>query len=198
LASPFAAIVLAAGASARFGSDKLGVSLTVAGKTAPLLAHSLRPWLEACGEVVVVSRPASEALRHAVESVLDGQGALRWIECGEAALGMGHSLAAGVAASASAAGWIVGLGDMPWLRAADIRAVRDALAGGAPLAACCHHGRRGHPVGFSAGYRTALLRLSGDAGARGLLGRDAAMLVSIEVPHDGVLRDVDTPQDLPK
>lgn len=110
-----------------------------------------------------------------------------------AARGMGHSIAAGVAAHADAAGWLVLPGDMPLVRPASMRAVGEALAEH-PAAYAQHLGRRGHPVGFAAELFSELIALQGDEGARRLLARYPA--IGVELDDPGVLVDVDTEADL--
>jgi len=110
--------------------------------------------------------------------------------------GLGASLAAGVESSASAAGWIVALGDMPRVTPATIRAVKEALEKGATIAAPFHDGGRGHPVGFSAPLRDELLVLDGDVGARGILERHAKEITRVQVEDRGIFVDVDTPEDM--
>ena len=118
------------------------------------------------------------------------------IECAEAVDGMGHSLAAAVRAEADAPGWVVALGDMPRVAAHSIEAVIAALHSGARIAVPTYQGKRGHPVGFAASCREELLALRGDAGARGVLQRYAAEVVTVEVDDPGILQDVDTAEDL--
>ncbi len=113
-------------------------------------------------------------------------------------LGMGHTLAEGVRATADAAGWVVALGDMPALQASTVAAVVRALADGASIAAPWHKGRRGHPVGFAAHWRDALMRLHGDAGARELLHAHAHEITAVPVDDPGCLQDLDTPADWPR
>jgi molybdenum cofactor cytidylyltransferase len=120
---------------------------------------------------------------------------LRIVSCAEARDGMGCSLAAGVAASPNAAGWLVALGDMPFIQPETLREVSRVLEAGASLAAPWLDGRRGHPVGFAAGWREDLLALAGDAGARDILAGHPRAMVRIETTDAGVLRDVDTPED---
>jgi molybdenum cofactor cytidylyltransferase len=102
--------------------------------------------------------------------------------------------------AASAAGpadaYLVALGDMPFIRSSTIAAVRDALAGGAALAAPYFHARRGHPVGIAGRYRAELEALRGDEGAKSLLGRHPDKMVKIPVGDPGAIRDIDTPGDL--
>ena len=63
-----------------------------------------------------------------------------------------------------------------------------------PIAYAQYHGRRGHPVGFSAELYSELAALEGDEGARRLLARYPAQAVELDDP--GVLIDVDTAEDL--
>lgn len=189
-----AAVILAAGQSQRFGADKLLHPLTLHGVTLPLVVHSLRPWLAVFGRVTVVVRPQSGALRSAVSEACGD--AVHWVECADAAQGMGHSLAAGVAAHDHAAGWLIGLADMPALQAESIASVKAAIKAGAALAAPYCNGERGHPVGFGRIYRDDLLALRGDSGGRELLQRDVALIHRIEVADAGIFTDIDHLADL--
>lgn len=193
-----AAIMLAAGGSSRFGSDKLLHPVTLQGVTLPLAAHSLLPWLENFGHTTVVVRPGSEAFCSAIAAVLGKTkcAAIRWLVCKDAALGMAASLACGVRANHEAAGWLIGLADMPAIPASAIAGVRDALLTGASLAATFCDGKRGHPVGFGFHYYEELLALQGDTGARRLLERDISNLVQIGIGNNGIFTDIDIPNDL--
>ncbi|MGD8614887.1 MAG: nucleotidyltransferase family protein [Gammaproteobacteria bacterium] len=122
--------------------------------------------------------------------------AVRLVVNPDAGNGMGSSLACGIAAAAHAQAWVVGLADMPWIRSSTVRAVIDALRGGAVLAAPRYRGRRGHPVGFGTPFRAALLALGGRSGARALLEQHRAELKLVDVDDPGILVDIDTPGDL--
>jgi molybdenum cofactor cytidylyltransferase len=192
-----AAVVLAAGASRRFGTDKLLHPVSAEASTWPLIARSLRPWLEVFPQVTVVIRLGSGELQSRTEEALGLQSAaIRWCVCAEAERGMAASLACGIAENPGAGGWVIGLADMPHVPTDAIAAVREAIAAGASLAAPFYNGKRGHPVGFAASYREELLQLQGDAGARDLLQRDAARLQRVEAANSGILIDIDSPEDL--
>jgi molybdenum cofactor cytidylyltransferase len=193
-----AAIVLAAGSSRRFGTDKLLHSLGQGQEAMPLAARSLLPWLQTFNQVTVVVREDSERLQDAVAQALGPERAARihWQPCPDSDLGMSASLVEGVSAHLQAAGWLVGLADMPAVPPEVIATVGSAIAGGALLAAPYFHGKRGHPVGFSAHYLEDLLALEGDTGARRILVRDAEWLHPIETDNPGILYDIDSPEDL--
>jgi molybdenum cofactor cytidylyltransferase len=110
-----------------------------------------------------------------------------------AELGMGHSIAAGIAARADAPGWLLLPGDMPLVRPATLLAVAAALEQH-PVAYAQYQGRRGHPVGFAAELYSELMMLSGDEGARRIIARYPAQGVDVDDP--GALLDLDTEADL--
>jgi molybdenum cofactor cytidylyltransferase len=181
-------LLLAAGSATRFGSDKLshrlphGVSIAV---QAARHLHSVIPVVHA------VVKPGADDLA----LLLKDEGC-QIVVCEGAAEGMGASLACGARAAGRADGYLVALADMPFVRTASIAAVRDALAAGAPLAAPYWRARRGHPVGISGSFFDQLLACRGDEGAKRLLGENETRLVKIPVGDPGILRDIDTPDDL--
>lgn len=192
---PIVGILLAAGRGTRFGGDKL---------LAPLRESSLGlPAGTAMGVAaaihVVAALPDSIAVVRAGDAqVANGlrNAGLRVVECANADDGMGVSLACGVISTCDADGWIVALADMPWIAASTIRAVADALAGGADIVAPAYRGTRGHPVGFSRRHFAALCALTGDAGARSVLLAHPDELTLLDVDDAGVLADVDSASDL--
>jgi len=181
-------LLLAAGSASRFGSDKLVHALPHGVSIAVQAARVLRLELP---RVVAAVRPGAAALSEA----LKGEGC-EVVVCDNAAEGMGASLACAARAAGRAAGFLVALGDMPFIRRASVAAVRDALAAGAALAAPYFRTRRGHPVGISGRYFDELLAAHGDEGAKRLLAAHEALVVKIPVGDPGVVRDIDTPGDL--
>jgi molybdenum cofactor cytidylyltransferase len=181
-------LLLAAGAASRFGSDKLLHPLPHGVAIAIQAARHLHGELP---QVVAVVKPGAGALA----AQLEAEGC-RIVICKNAEDGMGASLACAASAAGQAAGYVVALADMPFVRRSTIAAVRDAVAQGAPLAAPYFRTRRGHPVGISGKFFADLVRLGGDEGARALLASHSDQLVKIQVGDPGVVRDIDTPGDL--
>lgn len=181
-----AGLLLCGGAGRRFGVDKL-----LAGEE-PIAARAARNLLAGAGNALAIVPLKRSRLR----AVLEAEGC-RVVESDRTPEGMGASLAAAIAASAEAEGWIVALGDMPLVDPRTIEAVRKALERGAPMAAPYDRsGRRGHPVGFSRALRDELLALGGDVGARDLLARHAGMVERIVTDDAGIFVDIDTKEDL--
>lgn len=108
---------------------------------------------------------------------------------------MQHAITQPVQASTPGlCGWLVALADMPFIHVETLLVLAHALREGARVAVPMHNGKRGNPVVFSQACLPELMALTGDAGARSLLG--AADVVRINVNDPGILRDIDTPQDL--
>lgn len=111
--------------------------------------------------------------------------------------GMGDSIAAGVRATADAAGWLVLPGDLPLVRAETLQAVAAALAN-ADIVLPYHRGERGHPVGFGPACRDELMALAGPEGAVAIVrSRMAAGRVArLDLDDPGIVTDIDTVSDL--
>lgn len=184
-------IVLAAGQGSRFAGPghKLAQSLERSSVLGQTITHAIESGLPVV--VVTTERLAAEAARWVARRdlvVLPEVGS-----AGHAALSMGYSMAAGVAARPHAQGWLVLPGDMPMVRPASLLAVAQGLAQ-APVVHAQYRGRRGHLVGYAAELYSELVQLQGDEGARRLNARYPSL--DLELPDAGVLVDVDTAADL--
>ena len=185
------ALLLAAGASRRFGGGLQKLTQELNGK--PVVRWSAEALLGApIDEVIVVAGPNDVAVRAAVQG-LD----VRVVTNARAAEGMASSLAAGVAAlppSTEAA--LVALGDEPLAGREPLeRVVQRYRTGGAAIVAPLFRGVRGHPVLFDRAVFPELMALSGDRGARAVADRDPARLALVELDLAKPI-DVDTAADL--
>ena len=159
------------------------------GEMALLAARSA---IEGAGAVTAVVPPDAKRLRRLLEKA-----GCEILETADTVRGLGASLAAGVSLTSRSDGWIVALGDMPFIEPATFAAVsRELLAGAFIAAPILADGKRGHPVGFSRELRGELVALDGDEGARSVIRRHVARVVSIPVEDRGIVIDIDTPGDL--
>ena len=181
-------ILLAAGQGSRFGSNKLCHPLADGTPVALRSAANLR---DALGEVLAVVRPEDSVMRTHFDAA-----AVPYVQCPDAGQGMAATLASGIRARPDAPGWVIALGDMPYIRPATIAAVAAAIAEGALLAAPFVDGQRGHPVGFSATLKDELLALEGDEGARRVILAHKEQLRRINCEDAGILADIDVPGDV--
>lgn len=183
-----AGILLAAGASRRYGSDKLLAPLE--GK--PVVRWSAEALRRVVDALIVVTGSNDAAIRGAL-----GDLATRFVTNARAADGMGTSVAAGIAAldpDVDAA--LIALGDQPRPSARGIEAVLQRYASShASIVAPRFRGVPGHPVLFARSVFPELLALTGDQGARRVVERAPARVAIVgldEVPPS----DVDVPADL--
>jgi molybdenum cofactor cytidylyltransferase len=103
--------------------------------------------------------------------------------------GMGDSIACGVAATPDANGWLILPADLPLIQARTLLAVADVLQRNGVVVPR-YQGQQGHPVGFSSSCREALLKLTGDQGARAVVAQHDAY--RLDVDDEGCVLDVDT------
>lgn len=183
-----AALILAAGASSRFGSDKRAL-LLAAGQT--VLERVLHTFAQAGCALYLVARPG-DAL---VQRLTHGS-AITVIEHAGADAGIGSSLAAGMAvlqANAQINAAIIGLADMPWVQAATVIEIRQQLERGSALVLPVCAGQPGHPRGIGRSYFERLGTVTGDQGGRNRL--PWAQATQVNTQDSGTLADIDTPQD---
>ena len=188
-----AAIVLAAGQGSRFraeaGTDQDKLLVNCVG-----LDGVMRPVIEQ----VLVSLPDRLVARWLVTTP-DRTEVIRLAQaygCQVLLLqsaGMGESIAAAVAASASADGWLVVLGDMPFIQSSSIERVIDALEEDG-ISVPVQAGDYGHPVAFGRAFGPDLMALTGDRGGKPLFAR--VRVREVQVEDAGVLWDVDLPKRL--
>jgi molybdenum cofactor cytidylyltransferase len=189
------AIVLAAGRGQRFaagGGGPFKQSRPI-GDSASLAEHVCNLYADCGLPVVCALHPQLTTLASRLTKA-----GHHVVVVADADLGMGHSLAAAVAAAPSDNGWLIALADMPSIRADTIRAVADALVSGASLCAPFHGGKRGHPVGFGTTFGPRLRALTGDQGARSIIQTSAGRLRRLDVDDPGILTDFDRPDEWPE
>ncbi len=193
----WSAIVLAAGAGRRFGGRKLLAPF----QGGPLIEGALgAAFASPATRIILVTGSDADEIAEVARAFAERQGEgerLRIVHASDHAEGMGASLRTGAGAlPADTAGTFVLLGDMPKVPAALLPRLVEAVEAGATAAAPVCGGRRGHPVLFGAELLDHLRQAAGDEGARTALAGLGPRLALIETNDDGVLFDVDRPEDL--
>lgn len=85
--------------------------------------------------------------------------------------------------------------DIPMVRPAACRALKDAFIQGVDVAYPAFRGAKGHPPLIGSRLIPEILEWSGEGGLRGLLARHEERSRVVEVPDEGITLDMDTPED---
>lgn len=186
MANSIACIVLAAGKSSRFGSDKRqaqnSLGQTLLGLTLESIPSSFR-------QRILVLHPGDEAMASAY--------AADWqiVYAEQAEHGMGNSLAAAIPHVADCAAVLIALADMPLVSLATFTLLAEAARPDRIMVPFFEQ-QRGNPVVIGRNFLPKLAELKGDSGARQLMQQHPELVVRLEVNDPGVLRDIDTAAEL--
>jgi molybdenum cofactor cytidylyltransferase len=186
------ALLLAAGQSRRMGGpNKLLAEIDgapmVTRVAQRLLASRARPIIAVLGNQA-----------DAVDSAL-GKLPVERVRNPEFAAGLSTSLKRGIAALPSDLdGVIVCLGDMPLISGRHLDRLIAAFnpLEGRAIIVPTRRGKRGNPVLWSRRFFAEMAELTGDVGAKHLIGEHAEFVAELEMDDDAVLVDIDTPQAL--
>ncbi len=192
-APTIAAVVLAAGRSRRMAPHN---KLLVADKTGkPMIARVVDNVLSS------KARPILVVTGHQAEHVEDALGGrpVRYVHAADYADGLAASLKTGIAAvppECSAA--LVCLGDMPLVTGRMIDRLLSAYdpEEGRLIVLPTFHGKQGNPMLWDRRFFPEILQISGDSGARFLVGKHMEVVAEVEMADDAVLRDFDTTESL--
>ena len=183
-------LLLAAGQSRRMGpANKMLVEVD----GAPMVLHAARALLTSGASPVVV------VLGHEPEAVEDALAGLdvTFIRNPDYADGLSTSLKAGLSALPHrCTGAVVALGDMPGVGVADIDSLIDVFDPVAGYSICVptYDNKRGNPVLWARRYFAEMASVSGDVGARHLIGENADQVIEVPSDNPGVVIDLDTPE----
>jgi molybdenum cofactor cytidylyltransferase len=192
------ALLLAAGQSRRMGGpNKLLAEIpgSSPGTGIPMVAHVVRRLLASR------ARPIIAVLGNQAEAVDVALGKLpvERIRNPDFAAGLSTSLKRGIAAlPPDLDGVIVCLADMPLISGRHLDRLIAALnpLEGRAIIVPTRRGKRGNPVLWSKRFFPEMAELSGDVGAKHLIGEHAELVAEVEMDDDAVLVDIDTPEAL--
>jgi len=185
------AVVLAAGASKRFGLSKQ--LLPVAGTT--MIEHILDAVIATSVDevVVVLGYSASQIAEHIPPGC---RAALNkdW------ETGISSSIRVGLEAiDPHAEAVLFVLADQPFVTSGALERILQAYYGSTkPIVAPVYQGQRGTPVLFDQRFFSALRALCGDVGGREVMARFANEVLDVEMQSPEMFLDIDTPTDYEK
>jgi molybdenum cofactor cytidylyltransferase len=183
-----AGLLLAAGGSRRFGSQKLVAALN----NVPLVRHAAQALAQVTDELIVVVGSDAAAVTRALDGI-----AARIVENGEWEQGLSTSIRCGVrAATSNTTALLIALGDEPRVSRDVSRSVISAWhESGRPIVVARYAGETGHPVLFDASVFAELTALDGDRGAKRVIDRLPERVTYVDIATAPPL-DVDEPADL--
>jgi len=181
-----AIIILAAGRSSRFGASKMSYVLSN-GKT--ILENTIEQCQQVFSNITVVVSPALE-----LQKSMSDLG-VKKIVVKDENQGMSHSLKAGVMSQGNSQAWMIVLGDMPYVKKETLRQLCEN-ATSQNITVPVFGERRGNPVVIGSDFKSQVLQIGGDIGAKLLLEKNKSSLVKIQVSDECVLHDIDQLSDV--
>lgn len=192
-----AVLVLAAGRSTRMGGPN---KMLADANGAPLVVHAVKGALESQAvEIVVVLGHMADQVRTAIELAIPGRSRLRFVTNPDFAEGLSTSVRTGIGAlSSNADAAIVQLGDMPGVGADLLNRLIAAFSPieGRSICVPTVAGKRGNPVLWARRFFPEMVMLSGDSGAKHLIGEHADLVCEVEMAGAAAITDIDTPEAL--
>lgn len=189
-----AALVAAAGRGTRFGGGA-GVSKLLAEiEGVPLVRRAVEAAISSLAHpIVVVTGHAEKEVRAALGGL-----AVTFVSNPDFADGISTSLRVGFGVLDEVDGALVMLGDMPAVRPAILDGLIASLMADprAEAVVPLYKGRWGNPVLIARALFPEIAALRGDTGARKLLQMEGRRLCFRDVDDEGVVQDVDVPEDL--
>ncbi len=192
-----AVLVLAAGRSTRMGGPN---KLLAEAAGTPLVVHAVKAALASQAvEVVVVLGHMADEVRAAVEKAVAPRSRVRFVTNPDFAEGLSTSVRTGIGAlPAIVDAAVVQLGDMPGVGAPLLNRLMAAFSPveGRSICVPTVAGKRGNPVLWARRFFPEMAKLSGDSGAKHLIGEHADLVCEVEMTGEAAITDIDTPEAL--
>jgi molybdenum cofactor cytidylyltransferase len=198
--SEFACVILAAGIGRRFGGPKM-LHLMPSGQT--MIEQTIEQYQTAFSQIHIVVTDQDQDIKQCINDYAqkveklesENQKHFQIIECADSNQGMSRSLIAGVTATIDADGWMIGLGDMPYVASDTIVKLRDNLCQ-TNIVMPRYRQQLGNPVGFGRLFKDELLALQGDRGGKSIIQQQPRRLTVLDTLDQGVVFDLDTVEQI--
>ncbi len=186
------AIILAAGTSSRMGKvNKLLLALN----DEAILVQTVKNILAAKPhECIVVLGHESEEVRQQLRNY-----PLKFTVNPDYATGMTSSIQCGIRAASDVDGYMICLGDLPFITANDYQKImtdfqQNYLKNKQTIALPFYEKQSGNPVIFSSFYRQQILAHQEPEGCRNIVKANTKNILKINIKSNRILKDIDTPK----
>ena len=179
-----ACVVLAAGASRRFGSPKMLHNLP---NGSAMINQTIDIYAQVFDNISVVVALDDLQMMRLLEN-----SPVKIVQSPNSQLGMSQSIAAGVVANSEADAWVFALGDMPYVKPTSVQAMCEVIKND-NIVIPRFHERVGNPVGFGRLFKVELLEIKGDRGAKSVIQKNSERVIFVDTDDEGVVLDVDYP-----
>jgi molybdenum cofactor cytidylyltransferase len=180
-------LLLAAGSSIRFGSDK---RLALLPNKKSIIDNTLFQICKTQLPVTVCLKPSDIDLQQQLS-----QRGISWIVNKNACAGMGSSIAAGIRLCTQWDATIIALADMPYLSSQTYASIAK-VASREKIIIPSYRNQRGNPVCFGSSFYSQLEKLDSDIGGKDIVLINPQSVIELELEDEGVLKDIDKPTDL--
>jgi len=183
------AIILAAGQSKRYGSNKTHICID--GIPMPIKI-SLTLQSININSLIVINESniilQQSVNKHAINYIINNE---------ETNTGIGSSIALAVQSTPDANGWLICLADMPFININTYKKIISTLqeSNGKHIIIPRYNKKNGHPVAFGNNFYQQLINKSGDTGAKNIINNNLTLVDYIDINDPFILQDIDTPQD---
>lgn len=179
-------LLLAAGRSKRFGTNKLLTRIN----DRPMLLETYAKYRQCFARICVIVNPDDLRVQQLLSEFY-----INYLECPHADQGMGTSLAFGIKQNPDWQGWVIALADMPYIQTHTLNKL-NVLLHTHEIVAPVLKKQRGNPVGFSNHYYAELAQLSGEQGAKSVLQKNVQKVHLFNVDDQGIMLDIDKLSDV--
>ena len=181
-------VILAAGNSTRFGSNKCLKKLPNGHEIGLQAALNLRKHLE---QVICVIPSQNPEIKYLFENAgfVTIENPLSQQE------GMSSSIKIAIEETKSSKGWLMCLADMPNIKPSSYKKIIAELIQSDGIVIPSVNLKQGNPVGISACFYEQLMAIQGDVGARKIFKNNQSSIQTVEVNDLGILQDIDTRSD---
>ena len=161
----------------------------------PMIINTIQVYQQVFADITVLVREDHAELISILSNLsMENQNVNTLINL-EAHQGLSQSIVAGVKLKPTELGYVIGLADMPYLTENTLSSIA-AKAHPNKIVIPRRNKKNGHPVFIGAKFRSQLLTLKGDIGAKELIQENPSSVEYVDCDDSGIHHDIDTLADI--